>query len=115
MYLPPASPSTPPLPPFHLPDEHSTSRQRYLGVVHDFVQSQDVGVVDLLHDGDFPLNAVHESFFLSHLLAQKTNEQNRGYIYILNSLLPVKQNTAVLRYIGVQREAVSGGRCAVVR
>lgn len=39
----------------------------YLRVVHDLIQPQDVGVVDLLHDGDLPLDAVHERFFLAHL------------------------------------------------
>ena len=32
----------------------------YLGVIHDFKESQHVGMVQLLHDGNFPLH-----FFLS--------------------------------------------------
>lgn len=45
------------------------SNHVHLRVVHDLVQAQDVGMMHLLHDGDLPLDAVHERLFLAHLPA----------------------------------------------
>lgn len=59
----------------HVPARKAVS---YLRVVHDFVQAQDVGMVHFLHDGDLPLDAVHESLFLPHLWVNRQARRRAG-------------------------------------